>query len=1162
MSDLCEVHHVMEAANAAPIRIDGAIILRLSARGKSGELVQAAVIVYVSPDASRFYLSKEAMVQLGIINENFPQVGAAFDKSSGCSISPTRQFVKSDVCDCPRRDYPPGRPATLPFEANKENTPKMKAWIEERFKSSTFNKCPHQPLPAITGPPLKIHIDPNAKPVAFLKPSSVPLHWQKQVEDELERDVALGVIERVPHGEPTVWCSRMVVSRRSDGGPRRTVDTSHMNKFCTREAHGSKSPFQLARSVPPASIKTVMDLWNGYHSVPICEEDRHYTNFTTQYGLFRYCRAPQGYLSSGDGFNRRMDDLTAHIQRLERCVDDNLIHDSSYEDHWWRVLDFLELAGNAGMVVNPEKFQFGEDTVDFAGFRISPDTVEPLPKYLVSIGNFPTPKDISDLRGWFGLVNQVSHYAQLRDSMAPFRKFLSPKVPFEWTESLQKTFEESKVNIVEAIKEGVKIYDVRRPTCLITDWSKKGVGYHLAQKHCKCESKLYGCCEDGWQITLAGSRFLRKEEENYVAIEGEALAVAWSLEQTRFFTLGCPDLTIITDHKPLLKILSDKRLDDITSPRMFRLKLRTLMWKFQIQYIQGKVNTCADALSRNPSSVEELDDTDKEAYLAAEVTNAVDHFFTVTWEKVQEASRGDDVTQMLIKLIHEGFPLSKKEMPAPLAPFWDARFKLVVHEDVVLFENRIVIPTSLRSAVLDVLHSAHQGVHGMSLRAYEAVYWPGITNDIENVRNACRTCHRNAPSQQKAPPMAPEIPQHPFEMIYADFFELQGNHYLIVGDRLSGWTEVVKVKPGTAKAGSKGLCQALRKMFVSFGVPKELSSDGGPEFSAVLTEQFLRTWGVRHRISSSYFPQSNGRAEVAVRSTKRLLEDNVETDGGLDSDRFVRALLQLRNTPAPDCRLSPAQVLFGRQLNDAMPVLDKSFTIFENKQIHGEWHELWAKKEDAIRSRLVKSCEALEKGSKDLIPLEVGDHVFVQNQGSNLKNQKKWDREGTILKKGEHDQYLVKVRGTGRLTLRNRRFLRRITHRPAVAEQYVGAQPIQPPVRQEMSRPEKKDVVTDKQPTTVSCDVQGQVPSPLPERPEPLVAKFPVAQQPIEDHSASSDHSAGNDAELVPSDVPMPVDVPNVHCAPGASVVRRSARAKCPRTIYNPASGKYVLPHS
>ena len=169
-------------------------------------------------------------------------------------------------------------------------------------------------------------------------------------------------------------------------------------------------------------------------------------------------------------------------------------------------------------------------------------------------------------------------------------------------------------------------------------------------------------------------------------------------------------------------------------------------------------------------------------------------------KRCKEASRSDDATQMLIKLIHEGINLSKKEMPAPLAPFWNARFKLIVYEDVILFENRIVVPISLRSAVLDVLHSAHQGSHGMSLRAHKAVYWRGITNDIENVRNACRTCHCNAPSQQKPPPMTPEIPQHPFEMIYADFFELQGNYYLIFGDRLSGWTEVVKVKSGTAKA--------------------------------------------------------------------------------------------------------------------------------------------------------------------------------------------------------------------------------------------------------------------------------------------------------------------------------------------------------------------------
>ena len=140
-----------------------------------------------------------------------------------------------------------------------------------------------------------------------------------------------------------------------------------------------------------------------------------------------------------------------------------------------------------------------------------------------------------------------------------------------------------------------------------------------------------------------------------------------------------------------------------------------------------------------------------------------------------------------------------------------------------------------------------------------------------------------------------------------------------MGDRLSGWTEVLRVKDDLATAGAKGLCEALRKMFAHFGVPEELSSDGGPEFAARETTDFLNRWGVKHRLSSAYFPQSNGRAEVAVKVTKRLLEDNIGEDGSLNNDKMVRALLQQRNTPDRDCKLSPAEVLFGRDLRDAMP---------------------------------------------------------------------------------------------------------------------------------------------------------------------------------------------------------------------------------------------------
>ena len=230
-----------------------------------------------------------------------------------------------------------------------------------------------------------------------------------------------------------------------------------------------------------------------------------------------------------------------------------------------------------------------------------------MPKYIDAVSGFPTPKNITDIRSWFGLVNQVSHYVQLREMMSPFREFLSPKVKFNLDAELDALFEESKKQIVEAIHEGVKIFDVRRRTCLRTDWSKNGIGYLLSQKHCNCAgNRSYGCCPDGWKITLAGSRFLTPADKNYAAVEGEALAVAWALEQTRFFTMGCNDLVVVVDHKPLTKLFGDRRLDEIENPRLFRLKRRTLMWRFEIEYQCGSSNPFADAMSRNPSGYVEL----------------------------------------------------------------------------------------------------------------------------------------------------------------------------------------------------------------------------------------------------------------------------------------------------------------------------------------------------------------------------------------------------------------------------------------------------------------------------------------------------------------------------------------------------------------------------
>ena len=137
-------------------------------------------------------------------------------------------------------------------------------------------------------------VDPEATPVTIHSPIPVPIHWRDEVKAGLDRDVSLGVIELVPVGEPVTLCHRMVVCKKKNGQPRRTVNLQELNVHCKRETHHTPSPFHQAMSVPSGKKKSVFDAWNGYHSVPIRECDRHLTTFITgselgASGLLREC---------------------------------------------------------------------------------------------------------------------------------------------------------------------------------------------------------------------------------------------------------------------------------------------------------------------------------------------------------------------------------------------------------------------------------------------------------------------------------------------------------------------------------------------------------------------------------------------------------------------------------------------------------------------------------------------------------------------------------------------------------------------------------------------------------------------------------------------------------------------------------------------------------
>ena len=154
-------------------------------------------------------------------------------------------------CGCLKRVSPPPPPSQPPCPVTPDNAKFISNWFLNYYAASSFDTCRHQPLPLMSGqPPLRIHVKEGTDPVAIRRPSTIPAHWVNQVKEKLERDIALGVLERVLSNTPTTWRSRMHVVGKKTGEPRRVVDLRALNSATTRQTQ-SQSPHLSRRQVSP-----------------------------------------------------------------------------------------------------------------------------------------------------------------------------------------------------------------------------------------------------------------------------------------------------------------------------------------------------------------------------------------------------------------------------------------------------------------------------------------------------------------------------------------------------------------------------------------------------------------------------------------------------------------------------------------------------------------------------------------------------------------------------------------------------------------------------------------------------------------------------------------------------------------------------------------------
>ena len=901
-----------------------------------------------------------------------------------------------------------------------------------------FNSDP--PLRPMTGGPMRIELTPDARPVALTAARNIPYAWRDDIKHQLDELESQGVIAAVDY--PTEWCHPIVpVSKKpnpdgSDAGVRLCVDLTRLNRYVRPPAHPSTSPHDAVSSIEPGiRFFTTLDARSGYFQIPLAETDQDLTCFITPFGRYKFLRAPMGLCSSSAEYNRRGDVALAGITRTAKVVDDIIASDADYTDHLHHVIAILERCDEHGITLHPLKLRYAAGSVEYCGYRVSESGYTVDDRKTSAIAEFPTPSNITDLRSFLGLANQLGHFTpDIAGAAEPLRDLLRPSRTWLWTAQHDQAFSSVKQRLVAP--PILAFYDPGKQTALQTDASRlNGLGYALMQLH-----------GTNWKLVQCGSRFLTSCETRYAVIELEMSAVTWAVKKCRPFLAGRP-FEVVTDHRPLVAILNHKSLPEIENPRLQRLRMKLLDYQFTTSWRPGRQMVIPDALSRAPVDAPAAEDEEDSTEIGPQIRCMLVRSLAETepdgtrvspvedamLARLRDAARADTEYQALCAVVRDGFPNERADLAPHLRPYWPVRDRLALEDGLLVCGPRLVIPSRLRREVLSRLHDSHQGIIRTQRRARQTVYWPGIDRDVTNVVQSCASCRTYLPSRQREPMSSDPAPSRPFESVSTDFFSHAGHNYLVYVDRLSGWP-IVASCPGDPTA--RTLIRHLRQIFASTGVPCVMRSDNGPQYTARVTRDFLDRWGVIHRPSTPHYAQSNGHAEAAVKLVKRLIQKS-EAAANLDSDDFARGLLEIRNTPRSDGR-SPAQVLYGRPLRSAVVAHHRAFAP--------EWQRAADDCDARAEAAADASRASYDRHAKAITPPALGSSVTVQSPVS-----RRWEQLGTVVGLGRRRDLLIKL-PSGRILWRNRRFVRPFPPAPTRPP---------PPMAPGVTSPPDHDPVTD-----------------------------------------------------------------------------------------------------
>ena len=413
------------------------------------------------------------------------------------------------------------------------------------------------------------------------RPYPVALHMKDILDKEIDSMLEAGIIEP----SAAFYASPLVLIKKKDGTLRVAVNYKNLNKISYFDPEPMTGADDIFDRLGGSRFYSKFDLSKGYYQIPLEEQSKDYTTFTSaSRGLFRFTVMPFGLASAPMSCTRMMRKLLAGTKQLESYLDDILAHTQTWEEHLSTLREFFGRVRDANLKLKPSKTQIGCKKIDFLGHQVIEDGRTPNPENLNKIMEAARPETKKQVMSWLGLIGFYQVYIpQYSTISAPLTNLLKKNMPnkVSWEPCHEESFQLLKKALLS--RPILKLPDIKKPFVLRTDASAYAVAGVVLQEH---DGILHPVC--------FASKKLCERESRWSISDREGLAVVWSILKFKKYLYGA-SFVVQSDHQPLSILKSS----DSTSGRLQRWSLALQPFSFTFEYIKGQDNVGADFFSRH-----------------------------------------------------------------------------------------------------------------------------------------------------------------------------------------------------------------------------------------------------------------------------------------------------------------------------------------------------------------------------------------------------------------------------------------------------------------------------------------------------------------------------------------------------------------------------------